>query len=296
MNIRTSGASALAGIASFVLCFGIANADTTLSVTCSGAPSASSVVWTASAQGGVAPLALLWGNGSTSTSQTLPYAAGTYSMTIQATDASSSIATSTCSATVEATSTPTTSIQDQIQSLLNEIASLKAQLELLVRNQLGGAGTTTPPTTPPGQVDKAACISLNRNLSEGDSGDDVLGLQQMLASDPTYGFTASTTGYFGPATARAVMRFQEDRGIASSSTGYVGPMTRGYFERECGDGLVNSSDRSQAPEATSSSSGDNSGIGASASSTPGNSDNGNGNSGGPGDNGSSNANHGHGYN
>lgn len=100
MNIRTLGAPALALL--FAASFGIANAQTALSVGCSGAPTATTIAWTANATGGVAPIALLWGNGVTSTAQTLSYAPGTFAMSIKATDASSSVATSTCSATVAA--------------------------------------------------------------------------------------------------------------------------------------------------------------------------------------------------
>ena len=319
MNLRTLGASALA--LSFALSFGVANAQTALSVSCSGAPTATSVAWTASASGGIAPYAYLWGNGSTSTSQTVTYAPGTYSMTIQATDASSSVATSTCAATVVAaptapaisaftatpasitagqssvlawtvanasstsidnsvgdtssvtsttvtpsvtttytltavnpagtstaaatvtvtpvsTSTPST-LQQQIQALLQQIAALQQQIRNLIAGQIG-TGTSTPPVIPPGQVGKQACISLGRDVSEGDSGDDVRGIQQMLASNPAYGFNASPTGYFGPMTKRAMMRYQEMNGIVASSsgTGYVGSLTRGFFERECGQGLM----------------------------------------------------------
>ena len=59
-------------------------------------------------------------------------------------------------------------------------------------------------------------------------------LQQLLASDPTSGFTATPNGFFGPQTAKAVAHFQVVNGIASSSTGTVGPLTRNFFEQRCG--------------------------------------------------------------
>lgn len=106
-------------------------------------------------------------------------------------------------------------------------------------------GSTTPATTPtwnqggmpPGQIGKAMCIALNRNLTIGSKGDDVRELQDMLREDDELGFTASSTGTFGPLTARAMARFQMKNGIASSTTGAVGPLTRGFFERACGKGL-----------------------------------------------------------
>jgi hypothetical protein len=71
------------------------------------------VTWTATSTGGNAPYGFLWSGdskvvGSTSTSIVATYTAnGTYVANIQATDASSTIATSTCSATVSSIITPT---------------------------------------------------------------------------------------------------------------------------------------------------------------------------------------------
>src|SRR3989344_5995779 len=103
MRLRFTAATT--GILLVLATFGIAHADT-LSVSCSGSSTASSITWTAATTGGVAPVALLWGDGSTSTSQTVSYAAGMHTMTIEATDASSSVATSSCSATIAAPDLP----------------------------------------------------------------------------------------------------------------------------------------------------------------------------------------------
>lgn len=83
-----------------VLSFGLVNAVSALTASCAGVPASTNITWTASSAGGIAPVAFLWGNGSTSSAQTVGYTPGTYSMTIQATDASSTVATSTCSATI----------------------------------------------------------------------------------------------------------------------------------------------------------------------------------------------------
>ena len=81
---------------------------------------------------------------------------------------------------------------------------------------------------------------LNRTLSVGVSGNDVLQLQKLLNSDPTTEVSASGPGspgqetpYFGALTAAAVSRFQEKyasqilipNGL-SVGTGIVGPSTR----------------------------------------------------------------------
>ncbi len=80
------------------------------------------------------------------------------------------------------------------------------------------------------------CTMFSRNLGIGSQGADVLNLQKILAADPTAGFSASSTGFFGKLTAEALKRFQAANGIASSS-GIVGPLTRGFFEQRCGNDL-----------------------------------------------------------
>lgn len=303
-----------------VLSFAFVSAASALTATCSGAPTATNITWTGSASGGIAPFALLWGNGSTSTSQTLAVLPGTYSMTLQATDASSTVATTTCSATVapaaptitsfvatpasiivgqssvlswvvanasstsinngvgtisgtsvtvtpsvtttyqlsavnpgstitanatvtvSATSTSGGGLSAQIQALLNQINALKAQILLLIQQQAGGGNgnaTTTLPF-PPG------CFAFNRDLRHGDDGDDVRDLQRSLASDPTILTADLVTGFFGPKTEKALMKFQKKFGIRS--TGFFGPQSRGHFRDNCSkedtdhDGIINATD------------------------------------------------------
>ncbi len=77
--------------------------------------------------------------------------------------------------------------------------------------------------------------SFNRNLGYGMRGEDVRALQQYLNSK---GFTISLSGagsvgnettYYGPATRKAVIRFQEANKVSlgiSAGTGYFGILTR----------------------------------------------------------------------
>jgi peptidoglycan hydrolase-like protein with peptidoglycan-binding domain len=96
-------------------------------------------------------------------------------------------------------------------------------------------GSTTLSGMSPGQGGGQGCFTLNRNLGPGSQGDDVRQLQGFLAQNAsTTGFMGTTTGFFGPATARAMMYYQEHNGIASSSDGHVGPLTRLFFEHRCG--------------------------------------------------------------
>jgi len=73
--------------------------------------------------------------------------------------------------------------------------------------------------------------SFVRNLTLGMTGEDVRSLQQFLN---THGFTVSSTGagspgqetaYFGPATQRALIRYQVAHTI-TPALGYFGPLTR----------------------------------------------------------------------
>ncbi len=169
--------------------------------------------------------------------------------------------------------TTNTNAQAQVQALLTQILALQAQLKTLVQ-QNGGTGgwhgSSTPPTDggwghngggpvpsgggwgqqigpstgigqsgmmSPGGMAKMACVTLTHDLHVGSQGDDVRKVQDMLASNPQFGFTGSTTGFFGPKTAQAMMHFQMSMGIASSSNGSVGPLTRGFFDRSCGMGM-----------------------------------------------------------
>jgi len=72
------------------------------------------------------------------------------------------------------------------------------------------------------EAPSARLVQLNRFLSVGSTGQDVLALQNIL-KDLGY-LTATPNGYFGPATFEAVKQFQQDRGI--DVRGYVGPATR----------------------------------------------------------------------
>ncbi len=135
-------------------------------------------------------------------------------------------------------SAQTVDTQVQVQSLLSQIQALQLQLKALMASSTVNIKIRMDDhMMAPGQVGKAACIMLNRNLKVGAQGDDVKKIQEILAEHKESGFNAGATGFFGPLTARAMAKFQMNMGIASSSDGVVGPMTRGFFERACGKGL-----------------------------------------------------------
>lgn len=196
----------------------------TLTASCTGIPSTTSITWTASSTGGVLPVAYLWGNSSTSTAQTIVVTPGSYSMNLQVTDASSTVATTTCSATVAAPIPPGPSLAEQIAAVTNQINALKIQLAQLLAQQANNTATSTP----------SGCFNFRDDLEEGDDGDDVRNLQTTLASDSSIFPAGLITGFFGPLTREGVRKFQEKHGI--SSTGYFGPRSRAFFESQCSSG------------------------------------------------------------
>lgn len=125
----------------------------------------------------------------------------------------------------------------QINSLLQTIKALQAQLATLQQNQgtsvpasssgntnVGGTVTTT----------ETVCFAFRNNLylglKDGETGGEVSKLQQFLKSRGDFLYP-TITGFFGPATEEAVKRFQSRSSIISQgiaeTTGYgvVGPQT-----------------------------------------------------------------------
>ncbi|PIR85320.1 hypothetical protein COU15_01125, partial [Candidatus Kaiserbacteria bacterium CG10_big_fil_rev_8_21_14_0_10_45_20] len=83
--------------------------------------------------------------------------------------------------------------------------------------------TSETPGSPP-------AISLfDRDLSIGDSGDDVIALQTILINKG-YTIPAGATGYFGMQTRSALSAFQTQYTI-TPAVGYFGPITRAVIER-----------------------------------------------------------------
>ncbi|MEK7106740.1 MAG: peptidoglycan-binding protein [Patescibacteria group bacterium] len=79
--------------------------------------------------------------------------------------------------------------------------------------------TISLPTTAP-----SAKTTITYTLAKGMENNQVSRLQQVLVRYPDIYPESSTTGYFGPATERAVKGFQKKHGL--EQTGAVGPKTR----------------------------------------------------------------------
>lgn len=88
--------------------------------------------------------------------------------------------------------------------------------------------SSTPPPCPP------FLHTLGLGSNDGGTDGEVSGLQTTLRSAGL--FTGSSTGFFGPATEKAVAQFQRQNNIASGgpSLGTVGPMTRAILGKRCG--------------------------------------------------------------
>lgn len=144
---------------------------------------------------------------STSTlAQTVPTSSTSTSETTTSTDANAMTNTTTAqTSTISTAITTMTQLQEQIRLLEQRINELRMRLPL---NQ----STTSP------------AFIFTSTLHIGMSGEEVSRLQEFLAQDREVYPEALVTGFFGPLTERAVMRFQAKNGI--ESLGVVGPITR----------------------------------------------------------------------
>lgn len=132
-----------------------------------------------------------------------------------------------------------------VDELKAQIETLTAQLKALQQQLHSQVASTTEQwkmdhpfmasSTVPREV---KCHIITRALGVGSKGDDVKELQDELAQDEDVYPEGSVTGYFGPATAAAVQRFQEKYGVASSSAPVVGPRMREFLKNRCNPGVM----------------------------------------------------------
>ncbi|HVM76845.1 MAG TPA: hypothetical protein VMU07_01700 [Candidatus Paceibacterota bacterium] len=153
-----------------------------LTVSCAGAVTGNQVTWSATTAGGNAPIALLWSGdstvgGQTSTSFVSTYTTnGTYTAGIEATDASSSVATSTCAAIVSSNVPPATT------STLNVVVS--------VNNTQGGAATPS-----------AFTVSVSgANASPSSFAGSSTGTAVVVSGGATYSVSASSVANYSMST------------------------------------------------------------------------------------------------
>ena len=101
-----------------------------------------------------------------------------------------------------------------------------------------------PTVTQPSPVAQVVSPVFNSDLSLGSKGDDVTKLQELMAKDSEIYPEGLVTGYFGPATQRAVRKFQAKHGLPQ--VGRVGPATRAKLNEVSG-GQPQSSAPAPAP-------------------------------------------------
>lgn len=114
------------------------------------------------------------------------------------------------------------------------IGRVGPQTRAKLEEVFGAVSPVIPPAAPAAQeaVAPVSAVSAggipSRNLAPGERDDQVKALQQILAQDPQIYPEGVASGYFGPATTRAVKKFQEKYGLPP--VGQVGPRTRAKLE------------------------------------------------------------------
>ena len=133
--------------------------------------------------------------------------------------------------------------QTQIQSILNLLTSFGADSATLNNVSAALNGTAmSGGSTGGSMMSGGVCpFTWSRSLTTGSKGADVMALQKFLNMDSGTMVSASGAGSagmetstFGPATKKAVMKFQAKYGI--SKVGNIGPMTRAKLNSLCTSG------------------------------------------------------------
>lgn len=129
-------------------------------------------------------------------------------------------------------------VNQQINALLAQIATLSAQLKKLTPATSTPASVSTPARTGDMPI---TCPAIMHDIARGSSGDEVLGLQRFLQ---TQGFLTadSATGYYGALTQKAVGAWQKANSVLSDETssttvGIIGAHARAAISKACGGEL-----------------------------------------------------------
>jgi DNA-binding beta-propeller fold protein YncE len=131
------------------------------------------------------------------------------------------------------TPTPATSNTSGQRTAVSSPTLSMAEIQKIFGSLIQPQGTTTAPAPQTPKPTAAQPQSFTRNLQLNSRGEDVRNLQKFLNQN---GFTISTSGagspgsettLFGPATRRALIRYQQTKKIAPA-VGFFGPVTRGF--------------------------------------------------------------------
>ncbi len=130
--------------------------------------------------------------------------------------------------TASAETVATTMSTDQMSVLMKQIEMLQSQIAELKKANIVLQSDVTLLREE---------MKIARTLRQGDKGDDVKMLQEMLGTDSAI-FSGGTTGYYGPKTAEAIRRLQEKMGL--EKVGHVGPKTLEKINKILSEGAGNS--------------------------------------------------------
>lgn len=121
----------------------------------------------------------------------------------------------------------------QVQSMMEQLA--KMQVQLLELQKAGGvtsasvASAPTTTTVPTGSVLGAKTFKFTQETIYGATNDDVKRIQELMKLDNNIYPEGITSGFFGPATQRAIRNLQTKFGL--DPVGVVGPATTALLER-----------------------------------------------------------------
>lgn len=117
------------------------------------------------------------------------------------------------------------SAQTSIEVQLKQIADLTAQIKAL-QDQINGLQKQQVTLQ---QTANQTAFEIATGLRQGNEGESVKLLQTLLAVDTSIYPEGMITGYFGPATRRAIERYQRQNGL--EAVGFIGPKTRSLLEK-----------------------------------------------------------------
>ena len=132
--------------------------------------------------------------------------------------------------------TPVYTVIPGTSSSAASVASSASSAKVIVQAPSTGV---TPSTTKTISTPSGLTITITKSLKVGSRNSEVKALQQALAQDKTIYPEGLATGYYGPATRNAIIRFQKKYGI--EPVGYVGPLTRKKLNEIYGTAAASSS-------------------------------------------------------